>query len=161
MLGAGSRMGMSSVSRGVVQRGLGGVGGMSGECEAGGRGLVLCVEAYGLVVRLRVWQRRLLFLGGVIVGFCMGIVERDVGRPCGLCGILGGGRVWSERLRFPFLSLCSCLGVDGLGWSALGGACGGCRCDGRGRMGMVVLFCGRRWVMWEAGVVVRVVQREA
>ena len=78
----------------------------------------------------------------------------------GLCGVLGGGRVWLERLRFLFLSLCSCRGVDGLGWSALGGACGGCRWDGRGRTGMVVLVCGRMWVMWEAGVVVRVVQRE-
>ena len=73
---------MSSVSWGVVQRVLGGVGGMSGECEAGGRGLVLCVEAYGLVVRLRVWQRRFLFLGGVIVGVCIGAVDGGRGGGC-------------------------------------------------------------------------------
>ena len=73
------------VTRGVVQRVLGGVGGMSGECEAGGRGLVLCVEAYGLVVRLRVWQRRFLFLGGVIVSVVMGAVG----------GGRGGGAAWS------------------------------------------------------------------
>ena len=152
---------MSSVTRGVVQRVLGGVGGMSGECEAGGRGLVLCVEAYGLVVRFRVWQRRFLFLGGVVVGVCMGTVDRDGGGLRGLCGILGGGRVWSERLRFPCLSLCRFRGVDGLRWSALVGSCVGCRCDGRGRMGMVVVLCGRMCVIWEAGVVVRVVQREA
>ena len=54
---------------------LGGVCGMSGECEACGRGLVLCVEAYGLVLRLRGWQRRFLFLGGVIVGVCIGAGE--------------------------------------------------------------------------------------
>ena len=31
-------MGVSSASRGVVQQVSGGVGGVSGECEAGGRG---------------------------------------------------------------------------------------------------------------------------
>ena len=65
------------------------------------------------------------------------------------------------RLRFLFLSLCSCLGVDGLGWNALVGSGVGRRSGGRGRTGMVVLLCGRMWVIWEAGVVLRVVQREA
>ena len=153
---------MSSVSRGVVQRVLGGVGGMSGECEAGGRGLVLCVEAYGLVVRLRVWQRRCLFLGGVIVGVCIGAVGGGRGEVLfGLCGVLGGGRVCSEHLRFLSRSLLRCFGVGVLRCSALVGSCGGRRSGGRGRMGMVVVLCGRMWVIWEAGVVVRVVQREA
>ena len=70
---------------------------MSGDRAVGGRGVVLCVEACDLVVCLRGWQRRLPFLGGVIVGFCMGIGDRDGGGLCGLCGIMGGGRDWSER----------------------------------------------------------------
>ena len=70
---------------------------MSGDCEAGGRGVVLCVEACGLVVCLRGWQRRLPFLGEVNVGCWMGIGDRDGGGLCGPCGIMGGGRDWSER----------------------------------------------------------------
>ena len=73
---------MSSVSRGGVQRASGGVSGVSGECEAIGRGLVLCVEAYGLVVRLHVCQRRFRFLGGVIVGVCIGAVDGGRGGGC-------------------------------------------------------------------------------
>ena len=134
---------------------------MSGDCEAGGRGVVLCVEACGLVVCWRVWQRRFLFLGGVIVGFCMGIGDRDGGGLCGPCGIMGGGRDWSQHLRFLILSLFSCLRVGGLGWNAVVGSGVGRRSVGRGRIGMVVLLCGRMWVIWEAGVVLRVVQREA
>ena len=77
-----------------------------------------------------------------------------------LCGMVGGMWVWLTRFRFLCLSLCRFSGVDGLMWSALVGSCVGCRCDGRGRMGMVVVLCGRMCVIWEAGVVVRVDQRE-
>ena len=123
---------------------------------------MLCVGAYGLVVCLRVWQRRFRLLGGVIVGGCIGAVGGGRGEGLfGLCGMLGGGRVWSEHLRFLSLSLFRCFGVGVLRWSALVGSCVGRRSGGRGRMGMVVLLCGRMWVIWEAGVVVRVVQREA
>ena len=95
------------------------------------------------------------------MGSCMGVGDRDGGGLGGLCGIMGGGREWSERLRFLFLNLCSCLGVNGLGWNGVFGSGVGRRSVGRGRIGMVVLLCGRMWVIWEAGVVLRVVQREA
>ena len=72
----------------------------------------------------------------------------------------GGGWIWLERFRFRCLSRRRFSGVDGLGWSVLVGSCVGCLCDNRGRMGMVVVWCGRMCVMWEAGVVVRVDQRE-
>ena len=49
------------VTRGVVRRVLGGVGGMGGECEACGRGMLLCVRLFGLVLCVRGWQRRFLF----------------------------------------------------------------------------------------------------
>ena len=91
------------VTRGVVQRVLGGVGGMSGECEAGGRGLVLCVEAYGLVVRLRVWQRRFLFLGGVIVGVCIGAVDGGRGGAAWSLWDVGWDVCLVEAFTFPLL----------------------------------------------------------
>ena len=75
--------------------------------------------------------------------------------------MVGGGRIRPENFRLRNLCRFSYRGVDGLRWSALVGSCVGCRCDGRGRMGMVVVLCGRMCVIWEAGVVVRVVQREA
>ena len=62
---------------------LGGVGGMSGEGEACGRGLLLCVKVYGLVLCVRGWQRRFLFLGGVIVGVCIGAVDGGRGGSVG------------------------------------------------------------------------------
>ena len=92
---------MSSVSRGVVQRASGGVGGVSGECEAGGRGLVLCDEAYGLVVRLRVWQRRFLFLGGVIVSVVMGAVGGGRGGAAWSLWDIEGGVGSVEAFTFP------------------------------------------------------------
>ena len=59
---------------GIVRRMLGGVGGMSGECEACGRGLLLCVRLSGLVLNVWVWQRCFLLGGEVIVGVCKGVV---------------------------------------------------------------------------------------
>ena len=140
---------------------LGGVGGMSGECEACGRGLLLCVRLFGLVLCVRGWQRRFLFLGEVIVGVCIGAAGGGRGGSAGSVRDGGGMWVWLMRFRFRCLCLCCFRGVDGLGWSVLVGSCVGCRCDSRGRMGMVVVWCGRMCVMWEAGVVVRVDQREA
>ena len=92
---------------------------------------------------------------------CTWAVGGGKGGPAG--SVRDGGGVWVFLMRFCFrcLSLRRFSGVDGLRWSVLVGSCVGCRCDSRGRMGMVVVWCGRMCVMWEAGVVVRVDQREA